>query len=629
MNLIHCFFLSASFTLLICLLPSPVAHAQGTKRPNIVWVVSEDNSKHYLRLYESDGAPMPNIERLAKGGLVFNHAFSQAPVCSVARSTIISGCYAPRIGAQFHRRARFVPMPEGLEMFPYYLRQAGYYTTNNAKEDYNIVKSREVWDVSSRYATYRNRSDGQPFFHVQNFGITHEGQLHFKEVEMQRDKTNRAPDAIEPFPFHPNTSVFRYTYARYYDLNSKVDEAIGEFIGQLEKDGLMDDTFIFYYGDHGGVLPGSKGYVYERGLHVPLVVYVPKNWRHLVPAEPGSRIDGFVRFIDLGPTVLNLAGVPVPDQMDGRPFLGPGIDLKSLNSRKEAFGYADRFDEKYDFVRSLRIGKYKYIRSYQPFNFDGLHNFYRYRMLAYKEWLELYKEGKLNDAQSQFFRPRFPEALYNLEEDPHEVNNLVGSGRKKGLLKKMRKALQKQVKAMPDLSFLPEPYLTEHAWGNPVAFGREHRDEIGRLADIADLSLLPFKKAREKLREALTSQLPWERYWAYITCSVFGKEAAEFYPMAKEALEEDPENLVKVRAAEFLGLTGAGDPVTALTNCLKNAQSATEANLILNTIVLLHDSQPGYQFPLHKDLVNHDWLKGRVSLVRERLIYLGVDTKVD
>ena len=628
MNLTH----HHSLTTLIVLLSLLLLHdlqAQKQDRPNIVWLVSEDNSKHYLSLYDRGGASMPNVERLARNGLVFNHAFSMAPVCSVARSTIISGCYAPRIGAQYHRRSRLVPMPEGLEMFPYYLREAGYYATNNAKEDYNILKSKEVWDVSSRYATYRNRKEGQPFFHVQNFGTTHEGQLHFKEIVMQREKTVTDPESIQPFPYHPNTPVFRYSYARYHDLHTSVDRAIGEFIGQLEADGVLDDTFIFYYGDHGGVLPGSKGYVYERGLHVPLVVYVPKNWRHLAPAEPGSRIDGFVQFIDLGPTVLNLAQVSVPEQMDGQPFLGTGVSLKSLNARKEAFGYADRFDEKYDLVRSLRIGKYKYIRSYQPFNFDGLHNFYRYRMLAYQEWLQMHEAGKLNEAQSQFFLSRSPEGLFDLEEDPHETNNLVRSGQKKGKLKKMRKALQQKIESMPDLSLYPEPYLVGNAWQNPVEFGEQRKGEIARLLEIADLSLLPYKKARTGLEIALQADSPWERYWAYICCTIFGEEAAEFYEMAEKAAREDAVNLVRVRAAEFLGLTQAADPVPLLTECLQNSTSAIEANLVLNTIVLLSDTKPGYEFSLDKDMVDHEWLKGRVSLVRERLIYLGVDTKVD
>ena len=203
-------------------------------RPNIVWLVTEDNSKHYLKLYEEGGVSMPNVERLAEQGLVFNHAFSQAPVCSVARSTIISGCYAPRIGTQYHRRTEFVPMPDGLEMFPYYLRQAGYYTSNNSKEDYNMIKSEGMWDASSGKASYQDRKEGQPFFHVQNFGITHEGKLHFSKEQMQQEKTQTDPTSMVPFPYHPDTETYRYTYAKYHDLHQQADVQIGKF---LEADG--------------------------------------------------------------------------------------------------------------------------------------------------------------------------------------------------------------------------------------------------------------------------------------------------------------------------------------------------------------------------------------------------------
>ena len=295
-------FLLLGYLFFFCLLPAQ------EERPNMVWVVSEDNSQHYLNLYGEGGASMPHIEALASKGLVFNHMFSMGPVCSVARSTIISGCYAPRTGTQYHRRTDFAPMPDGLEMFPAYLRKAGYYTSNNSKEDYNYLKAENVWDESSRSASYRNRKPGQAFFHVQNFGTTHEGQLHFSEADMKERKTSKDPNSITPFPYHPNTPLFRYTYAWYDELHQKVDRQIGEFLAQLEADGVMDNTIVFYYGDHGGVLPRSKGYIYESGLHVPLVVYIPPKWQHLAPASPGSRIDGFTRFIDLAPTVLHLAG---------------------------------------------------------------------------------------------------------------------------------------------------------------------------------------------------------------------------------------------------------------------------------------------------------------------------------
>lgn len=601
--------------------------AKGQERPNIVWIVTEDNSKHYLKLYDENGVSMPTIERLAKEGIIFDNAFSQAPVCSVARSTIISGCYAPRVGAQYHRSMKRVPMPEGLRMFPYYLRQAGYYTSNNSKEDYNFIKGEGVWDNSSNTATYRDRKKGQAFFHVQNFGITHEGKLHFDQKEMQNSKPLTNPKTVVPRPYHPNTFTFRYTQSLYHDLHQKADQAINSFLKQLEEDGLMEDTFIFYYGDHGGVLPGSKGYIYERGIHVPLVVYVPSKWKHLVPVQRGSRVNEFIRFIDLAPTVLNLADIKIPSEMDGIPFLGQGISKKELNERNSVFSYADRFDEKYDLVRSIRIGNYKYIRNYQPFNIDGLHNFYRYRMLAYKEWLQLYKDGKLNDTQKQFFEPRLPEALYNIKEDPHELNNLATKPQMKGLLQKMRKKLQEKVKSLPDLSFYPENFLIKMAWKNPVHFGQRNKAEIAQLIDVADLSLLSFEDAREGINMALNSSNPWKRYWGLIVCSSFGEEAYIFYDKARELAKEDEENLVQVRAAEFLGLVQIENPVDRLTNCLKKANTHAEANLILNSIVLLKDTNQSYVFTLEKGMVNPLWLQEKNSLVKERLIYLGLDIK--
>ena len=456
--------------------------AIAADRPNIVWIVSEDNSKHWLRLYEEGGAAMPNIEKLAENGLVFQNAFSNAPVCSVARSTLITGSYAPRIAAQYHRRGAMAPMPEGLRMFPHYLREAGYYTTNNSKTDYNL-SDKGMWDESSNKATYRNRGFEQPFFHVQNFGRTHEGQLHFTEEFMEENATETDPHAIKVFPYHPDTPVFRYTYAKFQDHHIETDAQMGGFLARLKDDGVADDTIVFYYGDHGGVLPRGKGYAYESGLNVPLVVYAPEKWRHLLPVNAGKSVDGFVSFIDFGPTVLNLAGVDVPETMDGKPFLGEGVTARDLDRRDEAFGYADRFDEKYDLVRTFRKGKYKYIRNYQPFNFDGLFNDYRYKMLAYREWSAMYQAGELNAVQSQFFEPREAEALYDIEKDPHETNNLADDPKSASVLRDLRQRLTNQVKEISDLSFLPEPAMLSEALSNPVQFGRENQDRIGKLVD--------------------------------------------------------------------------------------------------------------------------------------------------
>ena len=206
-------------------------------------------------------------------------------------------------------------------MYPWYLKEAGYYTTNNSKQDYNVI-DKGGWDESSTKASWRNRKSGQPFFHVQNTTLTHESSLHFSAEEMATVKNNTSSDSVTVFPYFPDTPTFRYTHARYLDNHKKVDDYHGKYIEMLEEDGVLDDTFIFYYGDHGGVMPRGKGYAYESGLHVPLVVYVPDNWKHLVDADFGSRMKGFVSFVDFAPTLLNLAGIEVPPHMDGVPFLG-------------------------------------------------------------------------------------------------------------------------------------------------------------------------------------------------------------------------------------------------------------------------------------------------------------------
>ncbi|MBV6643738.1 MAG: sulfatase-like hydrolase/transferase, partial [Cyclobacteriaceae bacterium] len=294
----HSYLTPLNLSLLVfCFLNIFLFGCGGKKQPNIVWITSEDNSKHYMSLFDENGVSTPNIESLAQNGVIFTRAFSNAPVCSVARSAIISGCYGPRTFSQYHRRLAHVPLPDSLQMFPYYLRKAGYYTTNNNKEDYNFIKGDEVWDESSKEATWRNRQPGQPFFHISNFTTTHESRLHFKEEDMQKP-TKTPLDAFEVQPNHPKTDLFRYTNAYYRDKIQEMDQQVGEVIARLKEDNLLDDTFIFYYGDHGGVLPGSKGYIYETGLHVPMIVHIPKNYQDLVDVTPGTQSEGFVSFVD-------------------------------------------------------------------------------------------------------------------------------------------------------------------------------------------------------------------------------------------------------------------------------------------------------------------------------------------
>ena len=586
----------------------------ANSKPNFVWIISEDNSIHYLDHFFPDGADTPNIKNMAANGVTFDNAFSNAPVCSVARSTLITSCYAPRIGAQYHRKSMVAPMPEGLKMFPSYLRDKGYYTTNRSKTDYNLKQGKGVWDQSSRKAHWRNRKSGQPFFHKASYAISHESSLHFKESAIKDQPTVNKSQDVNLAPYHPNTKTFRYTQARYLDNIVRIDEVVGGIIEDLQKDGLLEDTFVFYFGDHGGVLPRSKGYAYETGLHVPLVVRIPKNFKHLVKYSNGFREQGFVEFVDFGPTLLNLVGIDLPDGVDGFPFMGKGSKTRSFT-----FNYADRFDEKYDFVRWLRKGKFSYQRNYQPFNFDGIQNDYRYKQLAFTEWRNLYNAGKLDSIQSQFFRPRSPEALYDVSNDPYETNNLATDPDYQKTLSQMRDLLRSEMLRTNDLSFYPEPVMVEKAMSNPVDFGREKSEKIKRMSEIADLQLLPTSKIKKSLEEALNSSDPWIRYWACIVASSHIQIPEKMIDRIKVIARSDSESLVRTRAAEFLGISRKGDPLPIIKKALKMAGSDIETNLILNTAVLLQDGGYGYSFEsLSMSDVNH---KGRY--VEARIAYLS------
>ena len=606
---------SVIFAAVLAVSPWFAEQSHAADRPNVVWIVSEDNSHHYLKHFFESGAPAPNIEAMAAHGITFDHAFSNAPVCSVARSTLATGCLGPRIGTQFHRKHTIATLPQGLRMFSELLRDAGYYTSNNSKTDYNATPSKEAWDESSRTASWRKRrSPNQPFFHMESHAQSHESSLHFSQEVFENEETTTDPESVKLADYFPNTAKFRYTHARYHDRMAVIDEIVGSTISKLKEDGLLEDTFVFYFGDHGGVLPRGKGYIYESGLHVPLVVRVPDKWQHLIDRKNGSRAPGFVSFIDFGPTVLNLAEVKVPEQMDGIPFLGKGITAVEVDARDECYGYADRFDEKYEFIRSLRKGKYQYIRYFQPFLPDGLQNNYRYRMLAFTEWRDLYKDGKLTGSQLQFFQSKPVEQLFDAEADPHEINNLASDPRYANVLKDLRTRLATQMRALPDLSFYPESKLVS-VMGDPVGFGQKHKAEIAQMADIHDLAFLPFSAAEARLIAALESDNVWLRYSAAMTCSEIGAEATS---LAEKVIPliHDNSLVVRIRAAEFLGLINTIDPQPILADIVNRTSNPVEAGEALNSIVYFRDChQPAYPIDavLLKPVTTSDIITRRID----------------
>jgi len=560
---------------------------QESDRPNIVLLVSEDNSVHYLDHFTPGGVRTPHIESLAEGGITFDRAFSNSPVCSVARTTLINAIYAPRTATHHHRKLERVTMPKGWNMFPHYLREQGYYTVINGKKDFNMAEG-DVWDEDGDQAHWSSRpNENTPFFYMEQTGPeTHESRLHFDKQTFRTQPTDLNPDSIDVFPYLPDTELVRYTHAFYLDRHQDMDDKVGRVLEDLEKAGLREETIIFYFGDHGGVLPRSKGYAYESGLHVPLIVYIPEKYKHLSPFSAGSRVQGFIEFVDIGPTVLNLAGIGLPTHMDGKPFLGPNVTAGEVAERDEAFSYADRFDEKYDMVRALRKGDFKYMRNYHAYYPDALYNRYRYIQLAYSQWHTLYEQGELNEVQRQFFEPRQPEALYDLASDPHETHNLADDPKYENILKELRGRLNQRIRSMPDLGMFPESYLIKYAIDNPLEFARKNTTRITKLLNVAELSLLSFKEARAPLKVALLAEDPMKRYWALVAASHFSEQAKEFTSIARN-LTKDDNMAVRIRAAELLGVIGADGPMDVLYNVINSAESEADVLLALNVMTYL------------------------------------------
>lgn len=577
--------------------------AAPDERPNFVWFMAEDVAKHFLSLYNEHGAATPHVEALAKNGVVFNQAYCNAPVSSAARSTLITGCYAPRLGLQLHRKIETVALPEGLHMFPAYLRQAGYHTSNAAKTDYNCMLDKNAWDiVAGKIGAWRERPDkNMPFFHVRTNAATHESCLHFKASAPEKLRPDALPDAAL-LPYHPNTPLFRYTYATFYKRIAQSDKELGRLIQMLREDGELDNTFIFYFGDNGGALPGSKGYTTETGLQVPLVVYIPEKWRRKIPLRPGTRVDGVVSFMDFGPTLLHLAGLKIPDQMDGTPFLGKELTLKRLNRRNSVFCYGDRFDELYAFNRTLRVGRFKYVRNFLPYHPRSLYATYRYKQLAFRQWKHLYDAGKLNEVQSAFFQPQGPEALYDLATDPYETHNLAGHAAYRKILQNMRKRLCAHMTAQCDLGMYPECVWLQAGKDNPSAFGRAHKQRIRRYLEIAGWQLDDCQRAdvQQKISAALTAPDPVERYWAATVCASFGARCRFAEPQLNR-LTTDKAAFVRSRAAVALSLLRNTFPQTLMPRVLRHAQGTAETLQVLNDMAFLQEHFHGRHFTLTAD----------------------------
>jgi N-sulfoglucosamine sulfohydrolase len=567
----------AAFVLLnfSCKQGSKQANEENTDRPNIIFIVSEDNSP-FLGCYGDANALTPNIDKLASEGILYTNAFAVAPVCAPSRSSIITGMYANSLGSQ-HMRS-LVSIPEEFRFFPYYLQQAGYYTVNRQKKDYNIVDQPGVWDKDDWWAytdMLEKRQEGQPFFAMFNTFMTHESKIHGdREKDMlpyYRDAAIAAqtgkpasderlasfnymhqPGSVPVAPYHPNTPEIEADWARYYDCMSMMDDEVGELLSNLDKDGHLENTIVFYFSDHGGVLGRSKRFVFESGLHVPLVVWFPDKFRHLSPASAGSILDRVVTLVDLAPTVLNLAKVEIPEQFQGHAFLGKN----SEQEQNYAFGFRGRMDERYDFSRTVRSNKFRYIRNYMPHRAWGQHVNYLWRAASMQSWEEAFASGKCNEYQSSFWGQKPAEELYDIETDPHNIHNLAGDIQYRDVLKEHSKALDEWMLGINDKNFIPEgEYLTHVADTNGYDFYRDDNYDIKRIKEIADVAIKGNPDNLDKLKTALKDTNQVVRYWGAQGCCILGSKASELKNLLLESLNDRSPD-VQIACAEALYLMG-------------------------------------------------------------------------
>jgi len=436
---------------------------QTHKQPNILWISTEDMSPH-LGCYGDKVAKTPNIDRLASQGIRYTNVFTTAAISAPCRAGIITGMYQTSIGCMHmrttsYRRSTDNPVeftavpPHYVKAFTEYLRAAGYYCTNNSKTDYQFAKDpvpSSIWDDCNRNAHYRNRSGkNQPFFAVFNWLGTHESQ----NWDIGKVKTDIKSVKIPPY--YPDNEIIRKNIAKMYDNIAQLDSVVGVLLDQLEKEGELDNTIIFFWGDHGDGLPRAKRWLYDSGLNIPLIIKFPdKSWA-------GSVNDRLISSIDLGPTVLSLAGIPVPAHMQGIPFLGN----QDGKPREAVYAARDRVDESYDMIRSVRTKSYLYIRNYYPNEPFPIWVPYLSNMPIYKEMLRLDAEGKLSGPQKSWMAySRPPEELYDVKADPYQINNLVNDPKLKTVLDAHRDRHKQWTIETGDMGYLNESEMIEQMW---------------------------------------------------------------------------------------------------------------------------------------------------------------------
>lgn len=433
------------------------------EKPNILWISVEDMSPH-LRVYGEKIAKTPHLDTLAQECIVYRNAFSTAGVCAPSRAAIITACQQWSIGAQHMRtlvpnapnaiqnyppgyKSYSAVIPPEIKLFPQVLREHGYYCTNNEKQDYQFEAPVTLWNENSNTAHWRKRPGDQPFFSIFNLMITHESQVWMRSQEPL--KVN--PSEVLVPSYYPDTKDIRTDIARHLTNVMNMDSITGNIFNQLKEDGLYENTIIFFWSDHGDGLPWVKREIYDRGLRVPLMVRIPKKYQSKLDKYNGDN-HNLVSLMDLGPTVLSLAGIKPSDAYHGQSFLGKYTG----NKRKYIYSGRDRMDSEYDMVRGIHDGINTFYINYAPEKTNYQNISYRLNQAGMRYILKNRLEGKLNNLQNKWFETKPREEFYTITSDPNEFRNLINDPLYKDKIVELRNALQYNLSKYGDKGQLPE-----------------------------------------------------------------------------------------------------------------------------------------------------------------------------
>lgn len=546
--------------LVIILVLLRVSVVAAADRPNILWLSCEDISPH-LACFGDPHAITPNLDLLAEQGLRYTNVFTAAGVCAPCRSTVITGMYQNSIGT--HHMRCDAKLPDWLKPFPIYLREAGYYCTNNSKTDYQFrsPSAKTIWNESGSKAHWKKREAAQPFFAVFNFTGCHESGIasesKYKSVTkvLKPEQRQDASELTTLPPYYPDTKVTREDWERNYELITAMDHWAGEHLRALDEAGLADDTIVIFWSDHGVGLPRAKRWLYDSGTRIPFIVRIPEKWRTAGQGIPGATSNELVGSVDFAPTTLKLAGVKVPEYMQGRAFLGDDLTPE----RQYVFGARDRMDERYDIIRAVRTKRYRYIRNFEP-----LKPYYQYmntpeKGATMREIRRAESTGTLPELAKQFSLGSKPvEELYDLDADPHEVHNLVESSRPEHVakLRQLRQVCLAWQSEVRDIGLMPEAEIEIREKEIGVRFDilRQDPSDEAKVLKLVEMAAKASEgeSATEDLLQALGHSDASIRYWGATGLGNTGTAAgADAENALRKALHDKSPN-VRIAAARGL-----------------------------------------------------------------------------